>query len=206
MVAEYHESVVWDGAMPANTEYRQKIVHPHHVVLAADRLRAQGKRIVLVAGTFNPFREHHDDLNRQAAERGVVFASTNSDRSLRRYRGGQNRSDFLFPLWYRLKRIAECPHVTYVTWYDDVNAAEVIRNIKPGIFLRGPDYKNVVINPLELIVAGEVGTVNMLAHDNGKKPLSAADLERSIADFQRAVEEGHAFDPYAHNVMPPIGK
>ncbi len=187
--------------MKTGTAYRSKIVPPEYASLIAERLRADGKTIVLVAGTYNPFRDHHDDLYRQASEFGSVFAATNSDRSLRIYRATQKRNDFIFPLWYRLKRLAECPHITYVTWYDDVNTAEALRNIKPAIFFRGPDYSEGNIDPVERAIAAELGIANIFARDHGKRPFSKADLNRHIADLKRAVREGHKFNPYALKVF-----
>lgn len=180
--------------------YKKKIILPEHAGSIAKQLRAVGKSVVLVAGTFNPFRDHHRHLYRQAAEHGVVFASTNSDKSLRLYRSAQNRNDFLFPLWYRLKCIAECPHITYVTWYNDTNVAETIRNIKPDVFFMGPDYSEETIHPLERVVTDKLGIINMFARDCGKKPFLKGDLNWHIAELERAVRKGHKFNPYVLKV------
>lgn len=181
-------------------DYMRKIIPPEYAGVVAERLRVDGKPVVVVAGTFNPFRDHHNDLYKQAAELGSVFATTNSDRSLQLYRAAQKRDDFLFPLWYRLKRLAECPHITYATWYDDTHAAELLRKIKPAIFFMGPDYSKDIINPLERAVADELGIACMFARDSGKKPFSKADLERHIANLKEAARQGHKFDPYALQV------
>lgn len=133
---------------------------PHHMLAEYLEQHKNGGRVVLVPGTFNPYRSHHHELFSKAREYGnSLVVATNSDSSLDNYRRGQGREDFIFPLTYRLSNIGQHPAVDAVTWFEESDLrAFLSRNGRYiDIMVKGSDYTIETINQEERRIAENMG-------------------------------------------------
>lgn len=115
-------------------------VLPHAVALqrAAD-LRAAGKRLVTVNGSFDLLHAGHLIILDEAKAQGdVLFVGMNSDASVKQYKG-PDRPIVAEELRARMLSALSC--VDYVVILDDVEAgAAVLRLIRPHVHVNGSEY------------------------------------------------------------------
>ncbi len=115
----------------------------------ADRLREEGRTIVLANGTFDLFHVGHLRYLKGAKEQGdVLFVAVNSDRSVKAYKG-EDRP--IIPESERVEILLALDVVDYVTLFDEPDVTEVIRILKPHIHAKGTDYTPESVPEGELV-------------------------------------------------------
>ncbi len=103
-----------------------------------EKLKKEGKKIVLANGAFDLFHVGHLRYLSAAKEEGdVLFVAVNSDDSVRRLKG-EGRP--IFPQEERVEIISSLPFVDYVFIFEDDTVENVIRLLKPDIHAKGTDY------------------------------------------------------------------
>ncbi|MCA3265861.1 MAG: adenylyltransferase/cytidyltransferase family protein, partial [Azospirillum sp.] len=104
----------------------------------AERLRAQGKRVVLCHGTFDLLHIGHIRHLQQARLEGdVLFVTVTCDAHVRR---GPGRP--VFPEDLRAEMLAATQFVDWVGISRDATAETPINAIKPTAYVKGSDYKD----------------------------------------------------------------
>lgn len=102
--------------------------------------------IVLTTGTFNIVHAGHINLFNYCSKLGKVIVGINNDNYLKhKYKSKAISLENRLSVLYSLKQIDEI----YV--FDEPNPSNLIKNIKPDIYVKGPDYLNVKI-PEEIIL------------------------------------------------------
>jgi rfaE bifunctional protein nucleotidyltransferase chain/domain len=105
----------------------------------ADRLRAQGQRIVLANGCFDLLHVGHVRYLRAARALGdVLFVGLNSDAAVRRLKGPGRP---LVPAAERAELLAALTAVDHVVVFDDDTADELLRRLRPHVHAKGTDYR-----------------------------------------------------------------
>ncbi len=100
--------------------------------------KKQGKKIILCHGTFDLLHIGHIKHFKEAKSLGdKLFVTITSDNFVNK---GPQRPAFNEK--HRLESIASLSFVDYVALSDQKTSIEVIKNLKPNIYCKGPDYKN----------------------------------------------------------------
>ncbi len=121
----------------------------------SDRLRSEGRQLVLTNGCFDILHAGHVDYLERARALGDALAvAINTDASVRALKGPTrpvNSSED------RARVIGALRAVDYVTTYETVRATDVIRAVRPAVYAKGGDYTVETLDPEELAALREVG-------------------------------------------------
>ena len=118
--------------------------------------REQGRRIVFTNGVFDILHRGHVTLLSRAKELGdVLVVGVNSDDSVRRLKGPERPVN---PLEDRVQVLAALSSVDYIVAFDEDTPHELIRAIRPDVFVKGGDYTRETLPETELVesLGGEV--------------------------------------------------
>lgn len=125
----------------------KKLITREMLVGLGDRLRADGKTIVLTNGCFDFLHLGHLDFLRQARELGdVLVLAINSDEQVRIQKGEPRP---ILPLAQRQAMLASIEAVDYIIVFEEATPNEVIRALKPHKLVKGDNFK------LSEVVGGE---------------------------------------------------
>jgi D-glycero-beta-D-manno-heptose 1-phosphate adenylyltransferase len=104
----------------------------------AERLRAEGKRIVLANGCFDLLHVGHIRYLREARALGdTLFVGLNSDPAVRRLKGPGRP---LMPATERAELLAALRDVDHVVLFDDDTADRLVARLRPHVHAKGTDY------------------------------------------------------------------
>ena len=147
------------------------------LVAALDRRRADGKRIVATNGCFDLLHLGHVRYLQAARELGdCLVVGLNSDRSVRRLKGAGR------PINHQEERaemLAALASVDYVAIFDEDTAHNLLRAIRPDIYVKGGDYTPDVI-PEAPLIRSMGGSVVVVALVPGRSTTQL--LERLAAE------------------------
>jgi D-beta-D-heptose 7-phosphate kinase/D-beta-D-heptose 1-phosphate adenosyltransferase len=160
--------VAKDGtATCTNAELRAQVAGDAKITdlatLAArlDRHRGEGRRIVLTNGCFDLLhRGHVSYLSAAKAEGDVLVVAVNSDGSVRRLKGPSRPVN---PVEDRAQVLAALSSVDYVVRFDEDTPVEVVRALRPHVFVKGGDYTPDML-PEGPLVEALGGTVRILPY------------------------------------------
>lgn len=103
-----------------------------------ERLRREGRRIVLANGCFDLLHVGHTRyLHGARAEGDVLVVAVNSDRAVSGLKGPGRP---LLPADARAELVAALECVDYVVIFDDLTAEGVLRDLRPHVHCKGTDY------------------------------------------------------------------
>jgi D-beta-D-heptose 7-phosphate kinase/D-beta-D-heptose 1-phosphate adenosyltransferase len=123
--------------------------------------RAKGRRIVLTNGCFDILhRGHVSCLNLARSLGDVLFVGLNSDAGVRRLKGAGRPVNSLED---RVHVLAALGSVDHVVPFDEDTPDELIRAIRPDVFVKGGDYSRQAI-PEAALVESLGGTVEILPY------------------------------------------
>lgn len=104
----------------------------------AERLRAEGKRIVLANGCFDLLHVGHVRYLAAARRLGdVLFVGINSDVTVTRLKGPGRP---LLPADERAEMLLALRDVDHVVVFDDERADRLIERLRPDVHAKGTDY------------------------------------------------------------------
>jgi D-beta-D-heptose 7-phosphate kinase/D-beta-D-heptose 1-phosphate adenosyltransferase len=108
---------------------------------AAERWRAEGRKVVFTNGVFDLLHPGHVRyLQAARAEgdvRGVLIVAVNADRSVRANKGPSRP---VVPEAERAELVAALACVDAVVVFDEDTPAEIIRRIQPDVLVKGADW------------------------------------------------------------------
>jgi rfaE bifunctional protein nucleotidyltransferase chain/domain len=115
-----------------------KIVSVPELAAHAQRLRAEGKRVVLCHGTFDLMHTGHIRYLQRAKQEGdVLFVTVTGDAYVNK---GPGRPVFTEHL--RAENLAALACVDFVAINQAVSAVEALHQIRPTIYAKGSDYRS----------------------------------------------------------------
>lgn len=121
----------------------------------SERLRREGRRLVLTNGCFDILHAGHVDyLQRSRALGDALAVAINSDASVRALKGPTRPVN---PAEDRARVLLALRAVDYVTTYETIRATEVIRAVRPAVYAKGGDYTVETLDPEERAALAEVG-------------------------------------------------
>jgi D-glycero-beta-D-manno-heptose 1-phosphate adenylyltransferase len=104
----------------------------------AERLRAEGKRIVLANGCFDVLHVGHVRYLHDARQLGdVLFLGLNDDASVARLKG---RGRPVMPLDERAEILGALRDVDHVVVFAGDTADELVARLRPDVHAKGTDY------------------------------------------------------------------
>ena len=93
------------------------------------------RRIVLTTGVFHILHPGHIELFEYCASLGSVIVGINSDMYVKNKSG-----KILIPLIDRIYTLKSIKYVDHVVVFNEEDASDLIRKIRPYYFVKGPDY------------------------------------------------------------------
>jgi rfaE bifunctional protein nucleotidyltransferase chain/domain len=132
-----------------------KLKSPTELARARDELAARGQRLAFTNGCFDLLHVGHVRYLQAARQLGDALAvALNGDDSVRALKGEgrplnseHDRAEVLSAL--------EC--VDYVTIFPDVRVTNVVREVRPHIYVKGGDYTVETLNAEERAALEEAG-------------------------------------------------
>jgi len=124
--------------------------------------RERGERCVFTNGCFDILHIGHVRYLQEARELGdFLVVAINSDASVRQLKGAPRP---FVAQDERAEMLGALESVDYVTIYDELTAEEVIRLLRPEIYVKGGDYKPdaIVETPVVRSYGGQVVTVTFV--------------------------------------------
>lgn len=111
--------------------------------------RARGARIVFTNGCFDILhRGHVALLNKAKALGDVLIVGVNSDASVRRLKGASRPINTLDD---RIKVLTALSYVDHVTAFDGDSPTDLIRLIRPDLYVKGGDYTRETLPEAPLV-------------------------------------------------------
>ena len=160
---------------------RSKINPRAGVRALGERLRATGRQIAFANGCFEFLHVGHVRFLQGAKEQGdVLVVGVNSDRSVAGLKGAGRP---LLAEDARAELVAALACVDYVVTFDDPTAEAILRDLRPHVQCKGPDYTEASVP--EGWVMAELGGIVRIVGD--PKNHSTRDLLADIARRGREV-------------------
>jgi D-glycero-beta-D-manno-heptose 1-phosphate adenylyltransferase len=151
-------------------------VTPREAAALAERLRAEGQRIVLANGCFDLLHVGHVRYLQAARRLGdVLFVGVNSDAAVARLKGPGRP---LVPAVERVELLSALTDVDHVVVFDEDTADGLAAAIRPDVHAKGTDYTADSV-PEAATVRGVGGTVAIVGDP---KTHASRDLIRTILE------------------------
>jgi D-beta-D-heptose 7-phosphate kinase/D-beta-D-heptose 1-phosphate adenosyltransferase len=115
-----------------------RLVSREQLAPLAQTLKAQGKRIVTLNGSFDLLHAGHAYILEQARAQGdVLIVGLNSDASVRAYKGAQRP---IVPETERARMLLALRSVDFVHIFDETVPMPFLAEIKPHVHVNGSEY------------------------------------------------------------------
>jgi D-beta-D-heptose 7-phosphate kinase/D-beta-D-heptose 1-phosphate adenosyltransferase len=115
-----------------------RLVPRHALAQLAATLRAKGKRIVTINGSFDILHNGHLHILNEARKRGdVLIVGLNSDASVRTYKGA-NRP--IVPERRRAEMLLALRMVDYVHVFNEPDPIAFLQEVRPDVHVNGSEY------------------------------------------------------------------
>jgi D-beta-D-heptose 7-phosphate kinase/D-beta-D-heptose 1-phosphate adenosyltransferase len=162
----------------------EKILPADRVAARAEYHRKSGKTVVFTNGVFDILHRGHITYLEQAKALGdVLIVAINTDASVRRLKGPDRPVNSLED---RMHVLASLRPVDHVVAFGDDTSVELIRAVKPDVFVKGGDYEGRPV-PEADVVRELGGTVRILPYiDNRSTTLMIERIRRARATASAA--------------------
>ncbi len=115
-----------------------KIIQPHELESKIATLRAEGKTIATLNGSFDLLHAGHLEILTEGSKQADIFiVALNSDASIKGYKGPDRP---IIPLLFRMQLMSALECVDYVTWFDEADPRNLLSQIKPDVHVNGSEY------------------------------------------------------------------
>jgi D-beta-D-heptose 7-phosphate kinase/D-beta-D-heptose 1-phosphate adenosyltransferase len=115
-----------------------RLVPRHALQQLVTTLRAKGKRIVTINGSFDILHAGHLHILSEARQRGeVLIVGLNSDKSVRSYKGPDRP---IVPEQQRAEMLLALRVVDYVHIFDESTPIAFLEQVKPDVHVNGAEY------------------------------------------------------------------
>lgn len=116
-----------------------KLLSREEAPAVAEKLRAEGKRLVTVNGSFDLMHPGHLIILSEAKKQGdILFVGLNLDESVRRYKGKERP---ILPEAERAAMLCALPWVDYVVPIIEPEAGKaILTTIRPYVHVNGAEY------------------------------------------------------------------
>ena len=146
---------------------QEKILSLVDLTRKSAQLKKEGKRIILCHGTFDLMHSGHIRYLKSAREKGdVLFVTVTADEFVNK---GPGRPVFSQEL--RMENLGYLNFVDYVALNHAPTAVNVLSDVKPHTYVKGPDYKE-----MENDITGNIYAEKKAVEANGGKIVFTDDI------------------------------
>ncbi len=139
---------------------RARIVSRETLGKILEEKREEGQKIILTNGCFDILHRGHIEYLSNASDLGDIFViGLNSDDSVRRLKGESRPA---VDEESRALTLASFEFVNYVVLFDEDTPSDLIRMIRPDVWVKGADYHNIEELPEYRIVMEQGGEVKII--------------------------------------------
>jgi rfaE bifunctional protein nucleotidyltransferase chain/domain len=119
--------------------YKSKLIPRKDISTICDRLRRRRKKIVFTNGVFDIIHMGHVHYLSEAKTLGdILIIGLNTDASVKKFKGSNRpinkQSD-------RAGVLSALEFVDYIVYFSEETPANMIRQVKPDVLVKGADYK-----------------------------------------------------------------
>lgn len=115
-----------------------RLVARAHLAALSAGLKAKGKRIVTLNGSFDLMHAGHLYILEEARKQGdVLIVGLNSDTSIRQYKGPARP---VIPEDYRARMLLALRMVDYVHLFDETEPMPFLEEVRPHVHVNGSEY------------------------------------------------------------------
>ncbi|MFN0065100.1 MAG: adenylyltransferase/cytidyltransferase family protein [Chlamydiales bacterium] len=142
-------------------EAQKKFIPPEKLEGCIQHLRAQGKTIASLNGSFDLLHAGHLYMIFEASKvADILLIAVNSDASVKKYKGTTRP---IISLPQRLEMLAALSFVDYLTWFDEEDPRSILQVIRPDIHVNGEEYgKDCIEADVVKRVGGKLHLVNRI--------------------------------------------
>lgn len=153
--------------------------------------RAQGRRIVFTNGCFDILhRGHVAHLSAAKALGDVLIVGINSDESVRRLKGPQRPINGLED---RVQVLGALSCIDHIVAFDGDTATDLVRAIRPAVFVKGGDYTPATL-PEAPLVEALGGRVHILPYLDDRSTTRVIERIRAHAPLQGSPHDGRPLE------------
>ena len=118
--------------------FSSKWIDPAALEQKAHLIKSQGKSIVTLNGSFDLLHAGHLQMLYEASlQADVLIVLLNTDESIQKYKSAKRP---IVPLAQRLRMVAACEFVDYVSCFDETDPRAILEKIKPQVHVNGAEY------------------------------------------------------------------
>lgn len=133
----------------ANLDANSRIVDRTELIMAVDKARTRGKRIVFANGCFDVLHVGHVRYLEAARALGdILIVAVNSDQQARKLKG-EGRP--LLPQNQRAEIVSSLEAVDLVTIFDEPTVTELLLALKPDVHAKGTDYTEETVPERDVV-------------------------------------------------------
>jgi D-beta-D-heptose 7-phosphate kinase/D-beta-D-heptose 1-phosphate adenosyltransferase len=144
------------------------VASPEMLERLGNLYRSSGKKIVFTNGCFDILHSGHVNYLRQAARLGdILIVGINTDESIRRLKGEHRPVNSLQERMQVLAGLSVVAHVIPFGSETDDTPVELIKQLKPHLFVKGGDYSKEQL-PEAPVVEALGGVVQLLPFTEGR--------------------------------------
>src|SRR5581483_5672009 len=142
VVGKFGTATVTQDEILENSDAR-RLVKRRHLSQLAGTLRARGKRIVTINGSFDVLHAGHLYILNEARRCGdVLIVGLNSDSSVQSYKGPGRP---IIPERQRAELLLALRIVDYVHIFSEADAIAFLEEVKPDVHVNGAEYGEACI-------------------------------------------------------------
>jgi D-beta-D-heptose 7-phosphate kinase/D-beta-D-heptose 1-phosphate adenosyltransferase len=159
---------------------------PERLQSRLEYYRQEGRRIVFTNGVFDILhRGHITYLNRAKALGDILIVGVNSDESVARLKGPSRPINSLED---REQVLAALSCIDHIVAFGDDTPAELIRTIRPDVYVKGGDYTRQSL-PETPLVEELGGTVHILPYVQDQSTTGIIERIREVYDWPSTVPQ-----------------
>lgn len=118
--------------------FETKWIDPKNLVSKVEKIKAQGKTIATLNGSFDLLHAGHLHIIYEASLQGdVLIVALNTDASIQKYKSPKRP---IVSLAYRARMMAALGFVSFVTCFDETDPRDILSKIRPHVHVNGAEY------------------------------------------------------------------
>ncbi len=117
---------------------QKKILDPSQLKERVEALRAEGKTVATLNGSFDLLHPGHLYILYEASKTAdILLVALNSDASIQSNKGSSRP---ILSLDKRLEMLTAIAFVDYVTWFEESTPCTLLEKIQPDVHVNGAEY------------------------------------------------------------------
>ena len=143
------------------TAHLRKVIAPEQLKAIVLKLKAAGKTIATLNGSFDLLHAGHLHIIYEASKvADILIVALNSDSSIRQYKSIHRP---IIALEHRIQMMTALGFVGYVTWFNETDPRTILETIQPHVHVNGAEYgENCIEAPVIKAYGGRIHIVPLI--------------------------------------------